>query len=90
MPLARISDVTARRLMYLEDKGVMRRERGMPTVAYKPPKKPLGKCAECGRPIGGYHGKCRECFSARAAKNAKWVTPRPTAPPPPPPTAERG
>jgi len=56
-----------------ERAGDVERLPGKPTVEYKPPSKAGGTCMDCGRPRSFGSGKrCRECYSARSAKNALW------------------
>lgn len=54
-------------------RGAVERLPGKPTVEYKAPKRAGDKCVDCGRAKSYGAGlRCRECYSARAGKNALW------------------
>lgn len=68
-------DKLAAVLLHGERKGLFERLHGTPTVKYQTPKQPGPACIDCGRPRSMSAGqRCRECYSARAAKNALWKT----------------
>lgn len=56
-----------------EKAGLFERGHGKTTVKYQQPKQPGPACIDCGRSRSASAGqRCRECYSARAAKNALW------------------